>query len=210
MFTVKDVINKVRTKLAEENPQNSFFSDAFIISCINDNLLTVARDLEITNRRISITTIPNQREYVLPDEVIEVNDVWIEKDNYRYEVKYVEWDDFLTQFDDNQTGDLLYVYYLRNELLNNDYRFIIGFYPLPSKSMQVFLDVLVEHPVVNNENDVIYLPKSCKDLLVMLVLAEMYERDKRYNEANYFLAKYRDRLVIEQVKQKSKIVEYVE
>ncbi|MCX7716700.1 MAG: hypothetical protein N2Z73_04715, partial [Endomicrobia bacterium] len=180
-FYVKDVIDKVRSKVAEEDPINSFFSNSMIISCINDCLLTLCRDLELTNRRITISTIPGQMEYELPSNVVEVNRVWFERDNIRYEVKYTEWDDFLNNYDDNNKSDILYVYYLRNNYDADNYKTYIGFYPLPSKTINVMLDVLVRPYEIQQENDVINLHINFKDLLVMLVLSELYERDKRYD-----------------------------
>lgn len=209
-FYVSEVITRVRDKVAEEDPNNSFFSDIMIIRSINSNLLTLCRDLGITNQIITLNTLPNIMEYTLPDNVCEVKEVWFEKDGFRYEVSYAEWDDFLKRYDDNKKGDILVAYYLRNELTNEKMVFKIGFYPIPSKEINVNLQVLVNLNEVNSSDDIIPLPNKCLTPLVYLVLVDLYERDKRYDEANYFYSKYRDIIMIEQTKEKSKIVEYVE
>jgi hypothetical protein len=209
-ITVQDVINKVRFLLAEPDPNNSFFSDADIIKSINTQIEILFRDLEINNARITLELQAGVMEYQLPDDVEEVYLVWFEKDRLRYQCKYVEFDDFLDEYDFDTTGDILSVYYLRSAIVDDKEVMFIGFYPKPSTNMTVYLDVLKLPKELTQSTDIVPIKDRYFNLLVYLVITEMLERDKRYDEANYYYTKYKDRVLFEIAKQKNKIPQYVD
>lgn len=209
MIVVQEVINRVRFILAEQDPNNSFFSDNDIIKTISYQLLTLCRDLEITNKTITLNILKGQTKYLLPLDVEEINNVWGVDGKHKYQIQYVELDDAI-KFDENITSRVLWYYYLQNEVENNELNTYICFYPVPEVNMTVYLQVLIKPPAVNSAGDKIPLPNQYLLLLSYLVLSDLLERDKRYDEATYFYGKYKDRLAIEKTKIKGKTPEYVE
>lgn len=209
MIVVQEVIERVRFILAEQDPNNSFFSDTDIIKTISYQLSTLCRDLEITNKTITLNVVKGQTKYLLPSDVEEVNNVWGVNNGYKNEIRYIELDDAI-KLDENVQSSVLWYYYLQNEVEDNELNTYICFYPSPEKDMTIYLQVLIKPPIITSAGDKIPIPKQYLILLSYLVLSDLMERDKRYDEASYFYSKYRDRLTIERTKIKGKIPEYVE
>ena len=210
MFTVQNLIDRIRFLVAEQDPANTFFDDADIIKSINYQLDNLYADLELPNNSITLNLTSGTMEYNLPSTVENVYTVWFTLDNIRYKVEYNEFDDdFLTRFDDNYTNNIITNYYIKQRVIADEYIIVIGFYPIPNVNMTMNLEVLSVSPAITLATDKIPLHNRYLVLLAYLVLADMYQRDKSYNEAQFVLSMYNEEVTQEKLRLKGRAPEYV-
>lgn len=210
MITVSEVIKRVRFLIAEDDAGNSFFTDTQIIESINYQLDRFAIDLEIPNAEYSFNTSVKVQEYNLPASVLSVYQVYYIENNRMNELRQVEFEDLIKEGVDISITGTPIVFYLKRAIIGDDYSFRIGLYPIPDKVLPVKMDVLNAIRTVSSPTDRLPFPRRYNILLSYLVLSDLYERDKRYNEAQYNLNKYKDEILQERARERHKIPEYVD
>lgn len=219
---VSDIIQAVRSLIAQKNASLSQFSDSDIISAMNlakDNLI-----INMDDKFQAIATIdtqPNKNEYTLPNDFLSINEVsyYTSGSNNPYSLIPIMYHDyvkmrsvFLPSF---QTTAFLFGqptrYYTRTGLdVNNVFVFVIGLFPIPTAPGKIEIYYFLRAPDVSSPNNIFPLPDLYKEAIVYATCERLMASVGDYESLVLFRNMYKEILFEVKSVVKPEVPQFVE
>lgn len=205
MILVSDLIVDIRTMISEVSADNSFFTDATIISFINSAALTLCRRTRLPQAILTSELQIGVREIALPRNVQNVYSVKIEINS----IDYFNYDDFLKS--GLETVGTPSLYYLREHYDDNLRASVLalGFNNIPDRVAPIEIHTTLYPNRVSTLEDTLPFSSECALALKFAALNEIYEKDVKFDKATYYLNKFN--LEVDNIKSKlfNRVTDYV-
>jgi hypothetical protein len=170
-FTVAEVTDRVKQSFGDDSGVQ--LTDAQLIRWVNDGLLEVAESIDIFQKRVAVTTTPNQAGYSIPANLIRIealnlNDTPLKVMSRAQANEYIE----KAEANDSTLADTPRVYWVwGNEIF---------LYPTPSTTDTLHLFYVSTPTTITSNADSIPLPDTYRNRLVEFCLRQAYEMDENF------------------------------
>lgn len=196
----------IQQRIKDQLSNDTYFTDTEINNLINDAIVDMSKFVNARDDSVSFSTVLNQKEYNLPDGLVEVHQVTVSNNRIERlslaEILKLYSTGITTTPNLSGTPSCYYIRKLTNAntsttvggdpLLVTPSRNIIGFYPTPASVETVEIFYTSRPSSLTLDGDVPAFPEEYHKTIVLYCLHWLKQKDNEYDQALYYKRLYEE------------------